>query len=132
MTGLTAARRIAALRPLALAPCVHAAGDWHVPDAALRYKVSLTTKPSHTSAGYYVHLPDGGILRGAAPSPTVVTEDGKVIPSFLFVAKLRERILAGLCRSRRFPVGLYLPARWPDAAVLEARNRHHPERDSLR
>ena len=83
MTGITAARRIAVLMLLVLAPCVRAAGDWHVPDAALRYKVNLTSKPTHPTAGYYVHLPDGGILRSTAPSPTVVTEEGKMIPSFL-------------------------------------------------
>ncbi len=64
-------------------PRLHAAGEWQLPDAPLRYKVELTGKPTHPSAGYYVHLPDGGILRGTTPSTVVMTEDGKTIPSYL-------------------------------------------------
>lgn len=58
-----------------------AADTWHVPEAALRYKVALTKKPTHAPAGYYVHLPDGGILRGVTPSPVVMTEEGKMLTS---------------------------------------------------
>ncbi len=58
-----------------------AATEWQVPEALLRFEVALSRKPTHTSAGYYVHLPDGGILRGAPPSPMVTTEDGKVLSS---------------------------------------------------
>lgn len=59
------------------------AADWQVPEAAIRYRLDLAGKPTHPSAGYYVHLPDGGILRGTTPMTTVMTEDGKVIPSYL-------------------------------------------------
>ena len=59
------------------------AADWQVPEAALRYKLDLARKPTHASAGYYVHLPDGGIFRGSTPATVVVTEDGKIIPSYL-------------------------------------------------
>jgi len=62
---------------------VHAAGEWQVPDAPLRYKLDLDRKPTHPTAGYYVHLPDGGILRGTSPSTMVMTEDGKVLPSYI-------------------------------------------------
>jgi len=62
---------------------LHAAGDWQVAEAPLRYKLDLTKKPTHASAGYYVHLPDGGIFRGTTPATTVVADDGKVIPSYL-------------------------------------------------
>jgi hypothetical protein len=61
----------------------HAAGDWQVAEAPLRYKLSLTQKPTHPTAGYFVHLPDGGIFRGTTPATTVVTDDGKVLPSFV-------------------------------------------------
>ncbi len=60
-----------------------AAGEWQAPDAAIRYKVLLGRKPSHPTAGYYVRLPDGGILRGVTPATQVMTDDGKIIPSYL-------------------------------------------------
>ena len=59
------------------------AADWQAPEAALRYKLDLQRKPTHASAGYYVHLPDGGIFRGTTPTTVVVTEDGKVLASYL-------------------------------------------------
>ena len=62
---------------------IHAAGEWQVPEAPLRYKLDLAGKPTHATAGYYVHLPDGGILRGTSPATVVMTEDGKVLPSYL-------------------------------------------------
>ena len=62
---------------------VLAAGDWRVPEAPLRYKVALARKPAPSTSGYYVHLPDGGILRGTTPTTVVMTDDGKTIPSFL-------------------------------------------------
>lgn len=70
-----------ALAFAAMLCAARAADAWHVPEAALRYKVGLTKKPTHTSAGYYVHLPDGGILRGVTPAPVVMTEDGKPLTS---------------------------------------------------
>jgi len=60
-----------------------AASEWQLPEAMLRYKIGIVGKPTHASAGYYVRLPDGGILRGVTPATVVMTEDGKVIPSFL-------------------------------------------------
>src|SRR4051812_8146400 len=93
MVGISAAPRLAA-GALALllgllvftAPAAGAApvtGEWRVPEAALRYKLTIYLRPSHPSAGYYVHLPDGGLLRNAIPSTTVVTDAGKEVPSFL-------------------------------------------------
>ena len=61
----------------------HAAVNWQVADAPLRYRVELRRKPSHASAGYFVSLPDGGLLRGTKPGTVVVTEDGKVLPSYM-------------------------------------------------
>ena len=87
MVGHSAARCAAAawLGICLLLPAVrtHAAGEWQVPEAPLRYKLDLAGKPTHPTAGYYVHLPDGGILRGTSPATVVMTEDGKVLPSYL-------------------------------------------------
>ena len=60
-----------------------AAPNWHIGDSPMRYKLQLQTKPSHASAGYFASLPDGGLLRGMRASTTVVTEEGKILPSYL-------------------------------------------------
>ena len=62
---------------------LHAAGEWQVPDAALRYTLDLDRNPTHPTAGYYVDLPDGGLLHGNTPVTIVMTEEGKVLPSYL-------------------------------------------------
>ena len=64
-------------------PKVQAAGEWQVADSQLRYKLDLLRKPSHASSGYLAFLPDGGVLRGNKPATTVVTEDGKVLASYV-------------------------------------------------
>ena len=64
-------------------PKVRAAGEWQVADSQLRYKLDLLRKPSHASSGYLAFLPDGGVLRGNKPATTVVTEDGKVLASYV-------------------------------------------------
>ena len=73
----------AALLPFFAPFRLDAASEWHVADSPLRYRLSLQAKPSHPSAGYCASLPDGGLLRGIRASSTVVTEDGKVLPSYL-------------------------------------------------
>lgn len=85
MVGRSAVGRIVASVGLLLFPllCLEAAPEWQAPAAAIRYKLDLDRKPTHPSAGYYVHLPDGGILRGTTPNTVVTTEDGKVLPSYL-------------------------------------------------
>lgn len=62
---------------------LHAADAWQIAEAPLRYKLDLGRKPTHASAGYFATLPDGGIIRSASPATTVVTADGKVLPSYL-------------------------------------------------
>lgn len=62
---------------------LEAASDWHVAESPLRYRISLERKPTHPSTGYFASLPDGGLLRGIRAATTVVTEDGKVLPSYL-------------------------------------------------
>lgn len=66
------------------------ASDWQVADAPLRYKLDLLQKPTHASAGYFVALPDGGLLRGNKVGTTVVTEDGKILPSYILWQNLEN------------------------------------------
>ncbi len=68
MAGLATASRGVVWASLLLTPllALHAV-EWQVRDAALRYKVDLDRKPTHASAGYFVQLPDGGLLHGAPP-----------------------------------------------------------------
>lgn len=88
MSGNMTPRRIAAFAVavfalLWTAPGGNAADNWQVPEASFRYKLELAKKPSHPTSGYYVHLPDGGILGGEAPLTIVMGEDGKQLPSYL-------------------------------------------------
>ncbi|MEO0452706.1 MAG: hypothetical protein AAFY98_01045 [Verrucomicrobiota bacterium] len=62
----------------------YAAPDWQVEEAVLRYTVELESRPTTSSAGYFIQLPDGGILSGAAPLTTVKTDQGQDVPSYLF------------------------------------------------
>lgn len=52
------------------------AGDWKVPAAPVRFAVRLAGGPTHPSAGYFVTLPDGGILPRPQPQPQAVAADG--------------------------------------------------------
>ena len=74
---------LAGVALLLVVPKVRAAGEWQVADSQLRYKLDLLRKPSHASSGYLAFLPDGGVLRGNKPATTVVTEDGKVLASYV-------------------------------------------------
>ncbi|MBN2301641.1 MAG: hypothetical protein JXN60_03895 [Lentisphaerae bacterium] len=56
--------------------------QWHVQDAPLRFRVSHTQKPSVDSAGYFVTIPDGGILPGPAPISVVIDASGREIDSY--------------------------------------------------
>lgn len=59
-----------------------ATADWHVPGADLRFTAQLTGRPSHDKAGYFLTLPDGGLLPSPAPVTTVVTQGGKALKSY--------------------------------------------------
>lgn len=59
------------------------ADPWHVQDAAVRFRIGLTDAPTHASAGYFVEIPDGGILPRAPIQSTVVAADGKTLKSFV-------------------------------------------------
>ena len=60
-----------------------AAGGWDVAQAPVRFTLKLTGAPTHPSAGYFVHIPDGGVLPKPFPQPQVVASDGSVVPSFV-------------------------------------------------
>ncbi len=60
-----------------LSPTAQAAGEWAVPQAELRFTLKLTGRPTHGSAGYFVHLPDGGIMPGPHAVTTVVASAGR-------------------------------------------------------
>ncbi len=51
---------------------VAAAESWGDPEAEVRFTLQLTGRPTHASAGYFAHLPDGGILPGPHPVTKVV------------------------------------------------------------
>jgi hypothetical protein len=50
---------------------------WEVSQAEFRFTVKLNDFPSHECAGYFVQLPDGGLLPGPCPVTTVVESGGK-------------------------------------------------------
>ncbi len=66
--------------------------EWHVPNAPLRFTLELTTPPTHAAAGYFVHLPDGGVLPNTKSFTQVVAEDGTPVES----AQLWRNRLGGL------------------------------------
>ena len=57
------------------------AEEWHVAAAPVRFALELKRTPTHKDAGYFVHLPDGGILPKNYPNTYVVTETGEVLRS---------------------------------------------------
>jgi hypothetical protein len=58
-----------------------AAPEWHIKEAPVRFRVSLSQRPSHPGAGYFLHLPDGGILPSSTPITRVVDTSGKMVTS---------------------------------------------------
>ena len=66
-----------------LGGAAHAAtsDNWTVKEASIRFVLDLTAKPSHASAGYFVALPDGGILPSPAFEPMVFDEAGAPLAS---------------------------------------------------
>ncbi len=85
MTGLRVCHRTALLGwsillALGLVAVCHA--EWHVPEAALRFTVKLEKGPTHKAAGYFAHLPDGGVLPKPYPLTRVVSDQGNVLDSY--------------------------------------------------
>lgn len=64
---------------------VFGADSWHVPEALVRYQLTLTSKPTHPTCGYFVNLPDAGgtiaSTMNATTAPVVMTPAGVEIPS---------------------------------------------------
>lgn len=60
-----------------------AADRWHVPAASVRFALQLGDGPTHKTAGYFVHIPDGGILPRPSPEPHVIASDGSEVKSYV-------------------------------------------------
>ncbi|MEI8283750.1 MAG: hypothetical protein WCG52_02055 [bacterium] len=64
---------------------VFGADSWHVQEALVRYQLTLSSKPTHPTCGYFVNLPDAGgtiaSTMNATTAPVVMTADGTEIPS---------------------------------------------------
>ncbi len=56
-------------------------GSWHVKEAPIRFALDLTRSPTHESAGYFAHLPDGGLLPTPFPATQVVSKRGNPLDS---------------------------------------------------
>jgi hypothetical protein len=54
------------------------AADWHVTQAPVRFNVKLGSRPTHKQAGYFVQLPDGGILPKPFPRTHVISGNAEV------------------------------------------------------
>lgn len=55
---------------------------WHVKEAPIRFTIGLRGRPTHPSAGYFLHLPDGGILPRPFPLTHVVDANGTELKSY--------------------------------------------------
>jgi len=58
------------------------ADTWLVEKAPIRFTLRLGGRPTHGSCGYFVHLPDGGILPTPYPRTHVLTSSGKSVESY--------------------------------------------------
>ncbi len=47
------------------------------------FTIRLSENPTHKSAGYFVQIPDGGILPRPYAQPIVVTADGSAVKSYV-------------------------------------------------
>jgi len=85
MIKITIARMVVVCGILFFLPmCPARAADasaWAVKDASIRFMLDLTVSPSHPSAGYFVTIPDGGILPGPEPEPSVFDDKGTPLAS---------------------------------------------------
>jgi len=55
---------------------------WRVKEATIRFTVTLLRTPTHPSAGYFLRLPDGGILPAPYPVTQVVDAQGNTLKSY--------------------------------------------------
>lgn len=70
----------AGLMCLAMAVSVRAE-EWRVKDAAIRFTFEVTGAPTHPSAGFFITIPDGGILPRPFPSTQAFDETGTALKS---------------------------------------------------
>src|SRR5438046_6187407 len=70
-----------AMLALAVWPAL-AEETWHIKEAPVKFTVTLLKPPTHPSAGYFVHLPDGGILPKPLPATRVVDAQGNELKSY--------------------------------------------------
>ncbi len=56
---------------------------WHIKEAPIRFAVTLLNPPTHSSAGYFMHVPDGGILPTPFPVTQVVDVQGNLLKSYV-------------------------------------------------
>ncbi|MFO7937873.1 MAG: hypothetical protein R6V06_09755 [Kiritimatiellia bacterium] len=55
--------------------------EWQVKDAPVRFVAELVREPTHDSAGYFLRIPDGGVLPGPRPESVVFDESGEPLES---------------------------------------------------
>jgi len=81
-TALQAGHQVVLASLALLFTSAFAQGEWAIPQAKLRFDVELQGKPTHAEAGYFLTLPDGGILPRPCPVTRVMASDGSELPSY--------------------------------------------------
>ena len=66
----------------ALAVAIPAHAEWHAGEAPVRFTLRLSQEPTHADAGYFVHIPDGGVLPRPYPVTHVFTKTGVALASY--------------------------------------------------
>ena len=66
-----------------MAAPAEASDKWAVPNAKIRYRLTIEERPKVPECGIFVQLPDGGILGGKLPVTTVIAADGRPLQSRL-------------------------------------------------
>ncbi len=80
----TAVRVLLYVPVLLIAGGVCTYGAWRVPEAPVRFELELTIAPSYDSAGWFVEIPDGGLLpSGSALRTQVFAGDGTALESYV-------------------------------------------------
>lgn len=67
---------------LALSVAGPARSEWQAADAPLRFTYHLSGTPTHDSAGYFIAIPDGGVLPKPYPVTRVFADDGTPLQSY--------------------------------------------------
>ncbi len=67
---------------LVLGVAIPGRAEWKAADASLRFTYHLSNTPTHDSAGYFVAIPDGGVLPKPYPVTRVFANDGTILKSY--------------------------------------------------